>query len=307
MSLNISGEKCSVCQAYLFDEDDVVYCPDCGAPHHRDCYNSVGHCGFRELHGTDNQYKKPEQHTPEEKEQVNENTIFCSMCGEKYDKEEAACPSCGAPNISKIGGNVVTIDLTGGVPNDTDLGDGVTVKDAKQFVAVNTQRYMPKFASMNKGKKISWNWLAFLLPSGWLMSRKMYLLGGIIAALEIALSLITIPLRFAYQTAEVAATNNYFDYYSAVFEEISHIGKIAILAGIIGIVLELVIGFIIAMFGDLIYKKYVINKVKEINSSSMDKITDYRKKGGVNIFASLIIYMAVSYLPAIIAYTLGMI
>lgn len=307
MSLNISGEKCSVCSAYLFPEDDVVYCPICGAPHHRDCYNSIGHCSLEEHHGTDNQYKKPEQQPKEEKEPIQENTVFCSMCGEKYDKDEVACPNCNAPNMSKMGGRVVTIDLTGGVPDDTDIGDGVTVKDAKQFVAVNTHRYMPKFASIKGGKKISWNWLAFLLPSGWLMSRKMYLLGGIIAALEIALSLISIPLRLAYQTAEVAATSDYIEYYSAIFDEISHIGKTAILAGLIGIVLEIIIGVIIALFGDLIYKKHVITKAKDINSNTTDKFTDYRKKGGVNIFASLAVYFTVSYLPTIIAYTLGMI
>lgn len=307
MSLNISGEKCSVCQAYLFPEDDVVYCPVCGAPHHRDCYNSIGRCGLEELHGTENQYQKPKQPPKNDKVRVQEDDIFCSMCGEKYDKDEVSCPNCNAPNMLKIGGRVVTVDLTGGVPDDTDIGEGVTVKDAKQFVAVNTHRYMPKFVSIKKGKKASWNWLAFLLPSAWLMSRKMYLLGGIIAALEIAFSLISFPLRVAYQMVEVAATSNYIEYYAAIFEEISHIGKIAIWAGIIGIVLELVIGIVLALFGDKIYRKYVITNVKEINGNTTDKITDYRKKGGVSIFASVCAYVAVSYLPTIIAYTLGMI
>ena len=44
--------KCSVCHAYLFDDDDTVYCPVCGAPHHRECYNGLGHCAFEEAHGT---------------------------------------------------------------------------------------------------------------------------------------------------------------------------------------------------------------------------------------------------------------
>lgn len=307
MSLNISGEKCAVCSAYLFPEDDIVYCPVCGAPHHRDCYNSIGHCSLEEYHGTDKQYKKPEQQVKEQKDDSQENTIFCSMCGEKYCKDESACPNCNAPNITRLGGNVVTIDLTGGVPDDTDIGDRVTVKEAKQFVAVNTQRYMPKFAAIKKGKKISWNWLAFLLPSGWLMSRKMYLLGGIIAALQIAFSLISFPLRMAYQLADVPATSNYIEYYSSLFQEVQSIGKVAIIAGVIGATLEVLLRVIIALFGDLIYKKHVVTKIKEINNNTTDKLADYRKKGGVNIFASLAIYMTVSYLPTIIAYTLGMI
>ena len=307
MSLNISGEKCVLCKAYLFEEDDVVYCPECGAPHHRDCYNSIGHCSLEEYHGTDKQYKKPEERTQDKKEDSQENTIFCSMCGEKYSKDESACPKCNTPNITKLGGNVITIDLTGGVPDDTDIGEGVTVKEAKQFVAVNTQRYMPRFAAIKKGKKISWNWLAFLLPSGWLMSRKMYLLGGIVAALEISLSLISIPLRIAYQNADVSATNNYVEYYSSIFQEIERIGKVAIIAGVIAVALGIVLSLLISLFGDLMYKNHVVSKIKDINSKTTDKLADFRKNGGVNIFASLAIYMTVSYLPSIIAYTLGMI
>ena len=49
MSISIEGEKCPVCGAYLFDEDDVVFCPECGAPHHRECYNAVGHCALAAL------------------------------------------------------------------------------------------------------------------------------------------------------------------------------------------------------------------------------------------------------------------
>ena len=50
--------SCALCHAYLFEEDDVVYCPVCGAPHHRECYNSIGHCALEQLHGTEQQYDK---------------------------------------------------------------------------------------------------------------------------------------------------------------------------------------------------------------------------------------------------------
>ena len=61
MSLDTKNQKCAVCSAYLFDEDDVVYCPVCGAPHHRECYLSIGKCGLEEFHGTEKEYKKPEE------------------------------------------------------------------------------------------------------------------------------------------------------------------------------------------------------------------------------------------------------
>ena len=58
MSLNTEGVTCVRCHAYLFPEDDVVYCPVCGAPHHRECYNELGHCALEEFHGTDKQYDR---------------------------------------------------------------------------------------------------------------------------------------------------------------------------------------------------------------------------------------------------------
>ena len=58
MSLKTEGVTCARCHAYLFPEDDIVYCPVCGAPHHRECYNELGHCALEELHGTDKQYDK---------------------------------------------------------------------------------------------------------------------------------------------------------------------------------------------------------------------------------------------------------
>jgi uncharacterized Zn finger protein (UPF0148 family) len=56
MTFENKEQNCALCHAYLFQEDDVVYCPVCGAPHHRECYNSIGKCALEEFHGTENQY-----------------------------------------------------------------------------------------------------------------------------------------------------------------------------------------------------------------------------------------------------------
>ena len=308
MSLNKVNEKCAVCHAYLFDEDDVVYCPECGAPHHRDCYNSIGHCALEEFHGTENQYKKPEHAKEEEKsEPIQNNFITCGMCGKKYEKDEMACPDCNAPNMAKMSGRVITFDFLGGVPEDTDLGDGVTAKDAKSFVANNTHRYIPKFVRFKSGKRASWNWLAFLTPCGWLLSRKMYVLGSIVGALQIAFTMLRVPFADAVNMLDTTAARNNFELSNIILENISVIGEVALCAAIIGLFLDLLLRIVIAVFGDLIYKNRVISTVSEINKNSDDKAMAYRKKGGVSFAAALFGYFSVSYLPTIIAYTLGMI
>ena len=112
MSLNTEGVSCVRCHAYLFPEDDIVYCPVCGAPHHRECYNQLGHCALEEFHGTDRQYDKvkarEEEQAAAEMPNTGENAeglITCQMCHEKYDFALNACPKCGAPVVKGFGKN----------------------------------------------------------------------------------------------------------------------------------------------------------------------------------------------------------
>ena len=305
MSLN--NEKCVVCNAYLFPEDDVVYCPECGAPHHRDCYNFVGKCGLQEYHGTQQQYKKPDltNNEPKTQDVVDNQYIVCGMCGEKYDADEMSCPKCNTPNMLKAGGRFVKFDFLGGVPSDVDLGDGVTADEAKKFVINNTHRYIPKFLNFKNGKKASWNWLAFLTPCGWLMSRKMYLLGAIIGALQIAFVMFTAPFTAAVSMLDTSDARNYMEISSLILENIETIGIVAIATAFIGSFLELLLRIIIATLGDFIYRNRVISKVQEIKRAGGDDVTAFRKKGGVSFFAAILGYFAVSYLPNVIAYMLG--
>ena len=306
MSLNTAGEKCAVCKAYLFSDDDVVYCPECGAPHHRECYNSIGQCGLKEFHGTENQYKKAETQIEPEEKDTSIDLVTCGMCGEKYDKDETACPSCNAPNMSKVGGRFVTIDFLGGVPSDTVLGDNVTADDAKKFVFTNTHRYIPKFLKFNQGKKTSWNWLAFLTPCGWLLSRKMYLLGSIIGALQIAIAMLNVPFIAAVNQLDLSQAKNYMEMSGIILDNVSIIGQTVMMVSFFACALELILRFSIAIFGDFIYKNRVMSTVSHIKKNSDDIERDFRKKGGVSFIAAIIGYFAVSELPTIIAYTLGM-
>ena len=75
MSTKETKRVCSLCHAYLFEDDDVVCCPVCGAPHHRDCYMNIGHCALEEFHGTENQYDKVREKEREEAEKTKEVPI----------------------------------------------------------------------------------------------------------------------------------------------------------------------------------------------------------------------------------------
>lgn len=308
MSLNNVSEKCAVCKAYLFDEDDVVYCPECGAPHHRECYNTVGHCGLEQYHGTENEYKKAEPKPEEEPKQTADNSqgrTVCAMCGNVYDKEAGVCSECGAPDVSKMGGRFISFDFLGGVPADMDIGDGVTANEAKMFVGTNTQRYIPKFAGFKIGKKLSWNWAAFLFPCAWFASRKMYAKSIIMGALQIAFTMLLLPFNKAISYFDFSEAANYFESSKIISENLDSIGSVAIVAAIMGMALEFLLRLLSGVIADYSYKNRVISGVKEIKGGTDASATDYRRRGGVSLTAALLGIMAVQYLPSIFAAITG--
>ena len=307
MSLNTDGVSCVRCHAYLFPEDDIVYCPVCGAPHHRECYNQLGHCALEEFHGTDRQYDKvkarEEEQAAAEMPNTGENAeglITCQMCHEKYDFALNACPKCGAPNIAKAGGSFVNFDFLGGVPADYDIGDGITADEAKRFVAANTPRYIPKFAVLNAKNKLSWNWLAFLFPCGWMLSRKMYKNGIIAGLLTVISSLFYLPFMNAINNLGTTPGETQAQIMQSIYEHLPKMGAAVIAALLAGFVLNIAVRILSALFGDYLYKQYARSSIKTIRAESEDMDYDYRKKGGVNIFLFLLGTMAVQYLPALI-------
>ena len=53
------GYKCPVCDKYFHVGDDVVVCPECGTPHHRECYKNLGHCVNEDKHSQGFDYIMP--------------------------------------------------------------------------------------------------------------------------------------------------------------------------------------------------------------------------------------------------------
>ncbi len=304
MSADLHGKTCGVCHAYLFPEDDVVFCPVCGAPHHRECYNKIGHCALEEFHGTDRQYdlvmakKENEMEEPRQENKDNGSYIKCPMCEEKYDNSLNSCPNCSTPNFRMHDGYRV-YDFLGGVPADMDVGSGVTAGEAKRFVFSNTGRYIPKFAAVNAGKKTSWNWFAFLFPCSWFLSRKMYLYGILAGILTILPTLFSFPLQSAIYSLGIDM-NNTVAGVSEIMESMPQIGMNAVVLSAVGGVIALIFKFLMGIFGDYIYCRHAINAIKDIKENSEDKERDFAKKGGVNVLLAAVGFFATDIIASII-------
>ena len=227
------------------------------------------------------------------------------MCGKGFDRDSAQCPNCGAPNISKLGGRFIQIDLLGGVPADMDLGDGVTANEAKMFVATNTQRYIPKFADFKLGKKASWNWAAFLFPCAWFASRKMYSKAALIGTFQVVFSMLTLPLQRAISFLDFSGAKNDAQSIGIIMQILDKVGTLAFVAALVSSIFALILRIVCAIFADYSYRNRVISAVTEIKKSIEDPIVSYRRRGGMSLTAALIGLMAVQYLPAIFAMLIG--
>lgn len=55
--MDYRGQHCPICGKEFCDGDDIVVCPECGTPYHRECYKTAGHCVNEERHGENFEWK----------------------------------------------------------------------------------------------------------------------------------------------------------------------------------------------------------------------------------------------------------
>ena len=81
------GCPCEGCGKPLTLQDDIVVCPDCGAPYHRVCYEKLGQCIHRPAHAAGCEWKFPYEES---------QLRTCPSCGERTLRDEETCRCCGA-------------------------------------------------------------------------------------------------------------------------------------------------------------------------------------------------------------------
>jgi hypothetical protein len=216
--IDYTGLKCPVCEQPFTQSDDIVVCPECGAPHHRDCYLKIGHCAFEDKHGTDEDWSHQEHEREKERPKEcprchamnEEEALFCKECGQSlhyYSKTvgeqpknpgtppqnqryqppppgwtpfPGATPQNGYPNA------VTPLDPLGGVQPSEDF-DGVSAQELAKVVQGSTRYYLPVFSRIKNFGRSRFNFAAFFFSGGFFLFRKMYLPGSIFIAIKAAL------------------------------------------------------------------------------------------------------------------------
>ena len=209
---------CAACGRLFTDEDDVVVCPACGAPHHRECWLKTGKCAMNDAHAEGYVWAFPEdlkpaepapaprQDTPDGPQLSNgEKVIACPKCGSPNFQNDIYCLRCGArldgqapdepqdPYDPDYDGDAERgyyndirsdFDRYGGISPDASV-DGIPCAEYADFVGGSRPgRIIRKVSTMERyGRKISWNWAALVFGPAWFLWRKMKKEGAIFAML----------------------------------------------------------------------------------------------------------------------------
>ena len=209
--------KCPVCENKFSQDDDIVVCPICGTPHHRECYKNLGRCANIQWHAENKTYdideqfdSQREQEEQTQKEEKSESKkIVCARCGNENDEQSLFCDKCGAPvsqGFSQGPLPFTHINMKEGGFNpfaaleSDELIDGVETWKYTAIVKENPMRFIMQFKSFAKNvKKTSFNLAAFFFSPFYFLYRKMY---GIGVILLLAMALLNLPsLLFSMSNA----------------------------------------------------------------------------------------------------------
>lgn len=329
--------ECPVCKKKFEQDDDIVVCPECGTPHHRECYNFIGHCVNQGLHESGYDYNA--ENNKNSYNQVNNDS--------QSDNNQYYKSSDENKNINNItpGNTENNTQLPFGLnpvisneyDNDAQTIDGEKMADVAATVRTNVPRFVDKFKKMeNTHKKMSWNWGAFFFGPYYLLFRKMYKQGILFLCINIAVSfgssyalavlapkfteLMTGVIQNVYNNPRISDAeliNSINNCFSSAAD-----GQNAKIIFISMIIISLILRLIITLIADYIYKGTVSTTIKNVktqleqgasfiqspimmnpdinlNQEQMKRMY-LSKKGGINISSPLIAYLIVYFLIRIL-------
>lgn len=284
------GSRCISCGSVFGPGDDIVVCPECGTPYHRECYKKEGRCINNALHDSGLAWKPVTEEETAFAQTSENGTIRCIRCGEENDKNGIFCVKCGLPlhqnepparpfnDNYKNGeqpppppayygnfqqgedampyGNTVTLD------KNTEI-DGIKLEDYANYVRVNVFYFITNFFRFFKTRsKVSFNFGAVLFPHFYFLFRKMY---GVGAVMLLASFLLGIP-SFIYMGTQDFMGQVFIK--NASFVKGDTFGMIYSVCEYMSFILRIVVGF----FANYMYYSSVKKNIKKIRKKAEDDI-----------------------------------
>ncbi len=297
---NFLGNPCPYCGKNFAAGDDIVVCPECGTPHHRDCYKEHSACANEEKHSADFEWKgafAPSAHKTEEKIPDSSEPVICSHCKTENPGNTHYCINCGAPlanepqksryevsyeEFQRERERIITESF------GSDFG-GVSAKEAAIYVRSNIGYFLPRFAAFSKGAKFDTNFSAFIFSFFYLFYRKMYSLGFVVLLATALLSIPTFLLDFQMiqeQYIEMGLL-------SQMIWNVPHQEALAVYSIIANLIIWIIrIGLM--MFFNRLYFSKMVQDIKKNRPFLADKseaviAAFFRRKGGTGLLVPIIL------------------
>lgn len=284
---------CPVCGKAFSEKEDIVVCPDCGAPHHRECYRQIGHCALIKNHKLGINWEPPASPGPKTENQL----VKCPRCGADNPADGIFCCHCGVRLVGQGQAGMKNVppyaqqkppfygsgspfynDPYGGANPDDEM-DGVQVRDLFQFIGGNAAYFLMNFSRMKQsGRPISFNFSALFFGWKYLLYRKMY---GLSILVFLVNTLLSLPAAIClYEDLSVAS--GLMTGYSAGFESLLFAAQICS-------IVSTMLSMALCLFCNWLYYRHCIRKIQKIQKNTYVSVQEYStalvKKGRTNLFA----------------------
>ncbi len=292
--MNHTGDNCPICKNEFKDNDDVVICPFCGAPYHRECYQKSGSCIFEDKHSSGFEYisptsaKKPDLKEPSDPTPT--KGILCKQCQTANDSSNIFCEHCGAslhapvasPTSTKSTGSFFSGLFNNSTPNVDPTGeiDGISYQEWSTFFGQNAPFYLSRMQLMESLKRpISFMFSAFFIGPFYFAYRKIWNWAAICLGANFILA---IP-----QYILIAANAGVLFFPSLSMDTLGIMNSISTY-------LLLVSQLLFGIFSVYIYKNHAkkhINSLREKGKNDATYYMELSRAGGVSIIGVLIVFV----------------
>ncbi len=189
--MRFENQICPVCEEKFKENDEIVVCPECGTPHHRNCYNSLGECKNSVLHNEGFTFKPVEEQ--QEKidilidDEIKNTRDVVNVVNVEFNSDESKNNENLKSTIEELFKNI------NGKSTDQVLINNTPSSYYEAAIGKNQNYYMPRFLIMEgTQKKRFLNVCAFVFPFSWAVYRKMYKIAILVFCIYIALMGVTV-------------------------------------------------------------------------------------------------------------------
>lgn len=298
-----------VCSEKFTAEDDIVVCPECGTPYHKECYKKEGKCVNEALHQCGGTWR-PSYDTGSDCSET--ENVTCRFCGYTNPPLTLFCQKCGMParglqdistenirNEQRYNGVNINSDpgayngnADSGMPfnpflinfsdplcgfNPEEDFDGVKMSELGDFVGTNTHYYLPIFKRFKEGGNIlTWNFSAMLFPELYFSYRKMPLY----ALAALIMRFISMIPQFIFLCAQMPESGALYEFASRFDFTGTAFHGVMMLCSLIMYLMMFTAG----LFGNKIYYAHTLKKIRKIKaySNGTASIHTLNKRGGTS-------------------------